>query len=48
MDNTKRALAEEATEKEIPRAAYEGVLTLMWMHRWKAWKSRKMPDGTNC
>lgn len=28
MDNTKRALAEEATEKEIPRAAYEGVLTI--------------------
>lgn len=28
MDNTKRALAEETTEKEIPRAAYEGVLTI--------------------
>ena len=28
MDNTKRAIADEATEKEIPRAAYEGVLTI--------------------
>ena len=26
----------------------KGCLPLMWMHRWKAWKSRKMPDGTNC
>ena len=28
MDNTKRAIADEVTEKEIPRAAYEGVLTI--------------------
>ncbi len=48
MDNTKRALAEEATEKKYPGPLTKGCLPLMWMHRWKAWKSRKMPDGTNC
>ena len=26
MANTKKAIADEVTEKEIPRAAYEGVL----------------------
>ena len=38
MDNTKRALAEEATEKKYPGPLTKEVLPLMWMHRWKAWK----------
>ena len=28
MANVKKAVQEEVTEKEIPRAAYEGVLTI--------------------
>ena len=44
MANTKKAI-EEVTEKEIPRAAYEGVLTIDVDAQVE--RNRRIPDGTS-
>ena len=47
MANVKKAVQEEVTEKEIPRAAYEGVLTIDVDAQVESAQDRKIPDGTS-
>ena len=46
MENTKKAI-EEVTEKEIPRAVYEGVLTIDVDAQVESAQEQGIPDGTS-
>ena len=49
MEDTKKTVLAGNGEKDVPRAVYDGVLTIdvdaQVESRLKAWRNRKRPDG---